>query len=469
MESVVLFLFLFTFSAYANEGSGEANELDSEKQKDFSGYSLIEAVPNTHENIEFLRYLDANIDEDALDFWSDPTTTDRPVEILVHPELNKRTEKLFRERNITLSVVSENFAEMIKEEKSELAIEEEKFIWSLRATLGQGQNPFDLYSYNSLRAMNDHLLHLAQNTANYNPLRGLNVNVRSIGTTHEGRPINMLTISLKNGMNKPAVFLDCGVHSRERVSPAFCMYAIDQLIRQPQEVLSMYDFYIVPVLNPDGYYYMNHGNRMWRKNRRPSLTLRSASPAIRSERQFGGWGQQFQGVIQGFPGASSPQQIGGGFPSNPPSQGASNWPGSNSKCTGTDVNRNFDMDWAKVGASRDPCQDTYHGVIPFSESESRALRDAINTIKMTQTIAAYVSIHSYSQLWMTPYGSKKSLSRHNTDLKRVAQRAVSALSSMYGTRYEYGPIAHIIYKAAGSSVDWAHENVRTFKSDYKKY
>ena len=478
MKSIVLVLFLFTFGAYANEENGDAigfreskldaQWTDSEITKDFSGYSLIEAVPNTKENVELLREMDAKIDEDALDFWSDPTAIDTPVEILVHPELNKRTEQLFRERNITLRVVSKNFAEMIEEEKLELAIEEENFIWSLRATSGQsqGQNPFDLYSYNSLRAMNDHLSHLAQNTANYNPVKGLNVNVRSIGTTHEGRPINMLTISLKNGKNKAAVWLDCGVHSRERVSPAFCMYAIDQLIRQPQEVLSMYDFYIVPVLNPDGYYYMNHGNRMWRKNRRPSSTPRSSSPSIRSERQFGGWGQQFQGVMQGFPGSSSPQQVGGGFPgsfpSNPPSQGASQWPGSNNKCTGTDVNRNFDMDWATVGSSRDPCQDTFHGSSPFSERESTALKDAINTIGRTQTIAAYVSVHSYSQLWMTPYGSKKSLSRHNTDLKRVAQRAVTALSSMYGTQYEYGPIATIIYKAAGSSVDWAHENVSFF-------
>ena len=100
---------MFTFCVHANEGNGESNGLDSEKAKDFSGYSLIEAVPNTDENVELLRHLDANIDEDALDFWSDPTTIDKPVEILVHPELNKRTEQLFRERNITLRVVSKNF------------------------------------------------------------------------------------------------------------------------------------------------------------------------------------------------------------------------------------------------------------------------------------------------------------------------------------------------------------------------
>ena len=443
--------------------------------KDFSGYSLIETVPNTKENVELLRYLDANIDEDGMDFWSDPTSVDKPVEILLHPELDKPTKELFHERNMTISVISSNFTEMIEEEKLELAIEEENFAWSLRATSAQsqGEYPFDLYSYNSLRKMNDYLAHLSQNTANYNPTSGLNVEQRSIGTTYEGRPINMLKISLNDGTNKAAVWLDCGVHSRERVSPAFCMYAIDHLVRQPEEVLRMYDFYIVPVLNPDGYAYMESGNRMWRKNRKPNHGKRSSSP-IRSERQFG-WGQQLQGLVQGFPGSSSQQQIGGGWPgASAPQQVSGGFPGSfpasqqpgsaskfgsGNKCTGTDVNRNFDMDWATVGSSQDPCQDTYHGSSPFSEQESKATRDAIFSIRSTQKIAAFVSVHAFSQLWMTPYGSKKSLSPYNADLKRVAHKAVSALSSLYGTQYEYGPISHIIYKAAGSSVDWAHDKV----------
>ena len=462
MFSLIAFLLFMPFLASAT--------------KDFSGYSLIETVPNTDENVDLLRYLDANIDEDGMDFWSDPTTAGQAVEILVHPELGKPSMELFQERNMTYNVISSNFTEMIEEEKLDLAIEEENFAWSLRATSAQfqGEHPFDLFSYNSLRKMNDFLSHLSKNTANYNPMAGLSVSQRSIGTTYEGRPINMLSISLNDGKKKAAVWLDCGVHSRERVSPAFCLYAINQLVRQPEELLRMYDFHIVPVLNPDGYAYMESGNRMWRKNRKPNNGRKSAS-AIRSERQFGGWGQQFQGVVQGFPGASSPQQVGGGFPGGFPQQAGSGFPGSfpgtrptggstsqfgsGNKCTGTDVNRNFDMDWATVGSSQDPCQDTFHGTSPFSEQESKATRDAIFSIKSTQKIASFVSVHSFSQLWMTPYGSKKSLSPYNTDLKRVAQKAVSALSSLYGTTYEYGPISHIIYKAAGSSVDWAHDKV----------
>ena len=118
------------------------------------------------------------------------------------------------------------------------------------------------------------------------------------------------------------------------------------------------------------------------------------------------------------------------------------------------------MDWATLGSSDYGCSDQFHGNSPFSEQESKATRDAIFSIKSKQEIASFVSVHSHGQLWMTPYASKKSLSPYNIDLKRVARKAVSALSSLYGTQYKYGPIWYLIgQRVGGSSVDWAHEKV----------
>ena len=143
------------------------------------------------------------------------------------------------------------------------------------------------------------------------------VSVKSIGTTYEGRQINMVTVSLNPSAKptKPAIFLECGIHAREWVSPATCLYAIDELIGSGQNGLlgqckysilclernsfpltflwPIDDFYIIPVTNPDGYAYTWDGNRMWRKNRRPSskLLLRT------SARQF--WPTQ---GLPGYPG-----------------------------------------------------------------------------------------------------------------------------------------------------------------------
>ena len=55
--------------------------------------------------------------------------------------------------------------------------------------------------------------------------------ISSIGTTHEGRPIEMVTASLNDGARRAGIVIDCGVHAREWVSPSFCMYALEQLLR----------------------------------------------------------------------------------------------------------------------------------------------------------------------------------------------------------------------------------------------
>ena len=41
----------------------------------------------------------------------------------------------------------------------------------------------------------------------------------------------MVTASLNDGARRAGVVIDCGVHAREWVSPSFCMYALEQLLR----------------------------------------------------------------------------------------------------------------------------------------------------------------------------------------------------------------------------------------------
>ena len=102
--------------------------------------------------------------------------------------------------------------------------------------------------------------------------------------------------------------------------------------------------------------------------------------------------------------------------------------GSTSKCWGTDPNRNFDIGHGTVGASNNPCQDTFHGERAFSDAESQALRDSLQRVlaEHNQKVA-YVSVHAFSQLWMYPNGYTKSHSKHHNDLKLVASKAVQAL------------------------------------------
>ena len=72
-------------------------------------------------------------------------------------------------------------------------------------------------------------------------------------------------------------------------------------------------------------------------------------------------------------------------------------------------------------------------------------------------IAAFISIHAYSQFWMSPYGYSYTKPQDYGDHMRVMKIAVDALEKRSGTSYKYGPISEIIYQAFGSSIDWTYD------------
>ena len=59
------------------------------------------------------------------------------------------------------------------------------------------------------------------------------------------------------GAAKPAIFLEGGIHAREWISPATVTFIIRELVTNPAhaELLHMFDWIIVPIVNPDGYEY----------------------------------------------------------------------------------------------------------------------------------------------------------------------------------------------------------------------
>lgn len=52
--------------------------------------------------------------------------------------------------------------------------------------------------------------------------------------------------------------------------------------------------------------------------------------------------------------------------------------------------------------TKNPCFTMYAGTEPFSECESQALANYLNKTK--EDIALYLSLHTFSQKWMTPFG-----------------------------------------------------------------
>jgi len=225
-----------------------------------------------------------------------------------------------------------------------------------------------------------------------------------IGTSYEGRQILGLKIRANRGATRE-FFFNGGIHSREWVAPATVLYMANELVTKygsdanVTSIVDRLDITIIPVLNPDGYVFTHAvgGDRLWRKNRQPN---------------------------------------------------------AGSICMGTDVNRNWPFQWNTGGSSAAPCSDSYHGPSSQSAPETKAVVAYLSTNKAR--LAGYIDFHAFSQLLMYPWGYTTQLPADNAALLRVGTAAANALRAVYGTAYDVGSIANIIYVASGSSADYTY-------------
>lgn len=176
----------------------------------------------------------------------------------------------------------------------------------------------------------------------------------------------MFFLRISNGnANNKAVWIDGGIHAREWISPASVTYFVNDLVenwKDQPEYMQNIDWYVLSVLNPDGYEYTHTNDRLWRKNRNVS---------------------------------------------------------AGEKCGGVDLNRNFGYKWGGKGTSQNPCMEDYSGLGPFSESESAVTRDFFE--KTDVKFFAYLTFHSYGQYILYPWGYDDDVLTDREDLDRVGK------------------------------------------------
>uniref|UniRef100_A0A914RXA6 Peptidase M14 carboxypeptidase A domain-containing protein n=1 Tax=Parascaris equorum TaxID=6256 RepID=A0A914RXA6_PAREQ len=110
----------------------------------------------------------------------------------------------------------------------------------------------------------------------------------------------------------------------------------------------------------------------------------------------------------------------------------------------------------QTGSSTNPCSNLYQGEKVFSEPESRAVRDFLMSKEMKNKLDAFITLHTYAQLWIHPYSHEtETYPMDYIELKRTAKRAIDKLKSVYGTQYKIGTGADTLAPASGGSDDWA--------------
>lgn len=83
------------------------------------------------------------------------------------------------------------------------------------------------------------------------------LSVKTIGQSHEGRDLKVVKLSHKEG--NPGIFVDANIHAREWITSATVTWILNELLTSDdpavRDLAENFDWYIVPVLNPDGFVY----------------------------------------------------------------------------------------------------------------------------------------------------------------------------------------------------------------------
>uniref|UniRef100_A0A0N4ZG08 Peptidase_M14 domain-containing protein n=1 Tax=Parastrongyloides trichosuri TaxID=131310 RepID=A0A0N4ZG08_PARTI len=277
--------------------------------------------------------------------------------------------------------------------------------------------PFDFSRYHGYTEIRQFIKDVAKNNPTITRLV-------PIGHSHEGRTLEGLKIgSGIHNTSKPVVWIDGGNHAREWPAAHFTMFFIKELVDgygKNEEITKYLDdmnIYAFPLLNPDGFVFTKSSKkstiRQWRKNKAP--------------------------------------------------ENCTGWTYFNHKicCDGVDLNRNFDIGFDPLSKSfGNPCSDEYQGPFPFSEPETRAVRDFILSKEIKGKLKGLVSLHTHGQFIVVPYNYK--LHEYPPDydkMMELGEKIRSTIKAFKGTDYMLGTAADLFkMPASGGQIDWVKKN-----------
>ncbi len=232
--------------------------------------------------------------------------------------------------------------------------------------------------------------------------------VYSIGTTLEGRNIWAMKISdnVDQDEDEFAINFNGCHHAREDMSIEVPLDIIEYLLTgygsdpQATKWVNKYEFWIIPMVNPDGNNYMWTSDSMWRKNRRPGST-----------------------------------------------------------CYGVDNNRNYPYNWGGCGGSSgNECADDYRGPSAGSELETQAMVALANN----QRFVTSISYHSYSELVLYPYSCSGEYTADHDAISQIGITMANLIQGDSGGHYTPGTPWEILYAVDGGDIDWYYNELGDF-------
>ncbi len=205
------------------------------------------------------------------------------------------------------------------------------------------------------------------------------IEVVKIGTTYEGRDIVLAKISqdVQRADEKPAMLYTGSIHAREWIGHELALKFIEYVAHNQrvdpelEKSLAESTLYIVPCLNPDGYEYSREHFSFWRKNRRVN----------------------HDGTI------------------------------------GVDLNRNFSIGFVK---NPNTASNVYGGEAPFSEAETRAIKEFVDA---RDNITIALDYHSQGNVFFPAHRFMHEAEIDGTDMNVLCANMNDEISKVTGRKY----------------------------------
>ena len=243
---------------FPNMTSEAPDEADT-KKRTYEGYQLVRAMPHSEEHLHVLRFIEKSVDS----MWTPVPIEIDPervlhIDMMVNPSQSQHLLAFLNCSSIPFEVVITDIQRSIDSENEETEDEEDELVHRFidQCQISTGFNFRQYQQHASIQSYISCLARRHSDKAQY----------ERIGNSYEGRELFVIKIGMPSnrGVTKPVIWIDGGIHAREWISPATVTYIIHELLENAGshvDILSEYDFYVMPLVNPDGYEYSRTNDR----------------------------------------------------------------------------------------------------------------------------------------------------------------------------------------------------------------
>jgi hypothetical protein len=349
-------------------------------------YTLLKFHIDTKEQIKELSDLGISLDSGPM--------RDNSLEVIVnHKELDE-LRKTSLKYEVRIDDWAKYYQENIKKSPAELQALQSKMNEQYTVEGFELGSMGGYYTYDQIVSELDSMHHLYPDLVSEKSSLGLSI---------EGRDIWHIKISdhPDQDENETQILYTALHHAREPQGMAtviyFMYYLLENYGKDPQinYIIENRELHFIPIVNPDGYFYNQitspGGGGMWRKNRRLNVD----------------------------------------------------------ESYGVDLNRNYGYKWGydDIGSSPDPTNWGFRGTEPFSEPETRAVRDFCEN----NTIRLCLNYHTYGNILIHPWNYADLVTPDSILYRELASSMTEINNYRYGTGG--GTLGYIFN---GCTTDWMY-------------